>query len=793
MKTLTAKPALILIAMLVFFVALGEEVVRGNLKQAKIDDDMESARVAIAYINQMNYAYMVMETYHNVLAIREEYDKISLTRSDLTKIPSLSFSPGDGSEKNLKSMTDLILDMLDALDALKMIDEDYKRCQEVLEDNRRRAKKDMWGKIVASTPLALKHASEVIQKNSGKGDAYTVSAQAIVALAGDVIGGPVTAVMNYDKTLDEIRARFKDAKFTYERDKEKEVHKANKNLIKAESAFARYYKLKTEDVVNPDELKSLVETLKDSKKERVFSRLDSPEMRNHYQRFAPYWHYLASFAVQCTNHMVAVEAANRFFDDVYVGLAKNDHMVAKTAIAGVTALIAEKNYDKDKIDKDKVRKWLEKICSVNYNDTNPDYSLFCAEVYSRILNDSGKALGLLERANNNIERDFEEKLLNYRNKYSEGEIGIGEDDIPKDIELFRIRTLYNDILTANKNDLLKNIFDICANQTASSVEKLFYVGCVRVDDLWKEARKDVLAIKLRYANHWWANRFKVEIPVSWFLLGEVDAKVVFLKGTNEVARLDESIKDRTIRQHDAGVGSDIVTLTFICPRKRLRGVDSVKFVFDHKSWPIEITYKPSLAFDVQKGEDDRNKISEYVPVKIKFMGNEKDLVSPPENVKDIILCDKRKKHSAFLMPFQYGNTAYSTNFLTSISIDNNRAFEVAYTNPTPSNTGIDLVVNYYSRYGAKLCSVESSQKLKAGTGGTWKLPWPSDMLGSELPAHVLFQYHVDNEVWDRWVNEQGREQNAKPKFLDRIPTMEIEVKKEGLIPTVEIEIKKENE
>ena len=723
-------------------VAFCEEDAKGNLKQAKKDADREAVLDTIAYINQMNYAYMVMETYHNVLAIQEEYDKISLDQIDVTRIPP--FSHGN------KSMKALIAEMLDSLKALKMTEEDYKRCQEVLEDNRRRAKKDMWFKIIASAPLALKDAGEVIQKSAGKGDAYTVSAQAAATLAGDIVGGPVTAVMNYNKTLDELRARLKESKFSYERDKEKEVHKANKNLIDAETDFAKHFNLKSKDLVNPGEHQSLVEALKDSKKERVFTLLDTQEMRDHYQRFAPYWYYLASFAVQCKDNAVAIEAADSFFKE-YRGLVKVDPMVAKTAIAGVTALIAENSKDHEKI-----RKWLEKICDVNYNNANPDYSFFCADVYFRVLKEPQKALRLLEAANAKIEGVFENALITYRNKYSEGEVVIGEDDIPKDIELFRIRTLYNDILTANNrcDDLLRNISDICANQTASAIEKLFYIGCVRVDDLWKEAKKDVLAIKMHYVNHWWANRFKIEVPVSWFLLGEVNSKVVLLKGTNEVARLDESADDRTIRQNRAGVGSDIVTLTFICPRKKLRGVDSVKFVFNHKSWPIEIVYKPSIAFDVQEGKDDKTDISEYMPVKIKFMKEEKDLVSPPENVKDAIWRDTIKNHSAFLVPFQFGDTAYSTNFLSSMSIDNDRTFEVAYTNPTPSNTSIDLVVNYYNRYGARLCSVKSSNKLKAGSGGTWKLPWPSDMLGSELPAHVLFQYHVDNEVWNRWVREQ---------------------------------------
>ena len=442
--------------------------------------------------------------------------------------------------------------------------------------------------------------------------------------------------------------------------------------------------------------------------------------------------------------MVAIEAADTFFLE-YRGLIKVDPMVAQTAIAGVTALIATGSNDHAKI-----RSWLHKIRDVNYNSASPDYSYFCADVMYHVLNDSKSAQDILEQANAHVEDCFENALRTYRNKYSEGEISIGENDLPKDIDLIRIRTLYNDILAEKKNreDLSRNVLDICANQTASSIEKLFYIGRVRVEDIWKEAKKDVLAMKLRYVPHWRENRFKVEIPVSWFLLGEVESRVMLLKGTNVVARLCENVGERKIRQNDAGIGSDIVTMTFMCRQKALRGVDSVKFVFEHKSWPIEITYKPSLSFNVQAGMDTKNKVTEYTPVKISFMGEEKDLVNPPDNIKTIILGDKIEKYSHFVLPFQYGPIEYCTNFLTSVSIGANRNFEVAYTNPTPYQATIDLDVSYYSKYGARLCNVKSQQKITPASGGKWELAWPSDMNSSELPSYVFFQYHIDDSVYD---------------------------------------------
>ena len=87
--------------------ALGVEEVDRTLKDASSSVDRESALDTIAYINQMNYAFTVMNTYHNVIAIQDEYDKISLDRIDITRIPKFLY--------NEKAMLDLIKDMLDAL------------------------------------------------------------------------------------------------------------------------------------------------------------------------------------------------------------------------------------------------------------------------------------------------------------------------------------------------------------------------------------------------------------------------------------------------------------------------------------------------------------------------------------------------------------------------------------------------------------------------------------------------------------------------------------------------------
>lgn len=741
--------------------ALGVEEVDRTLKDASSSVDRESALDTIAYINQMNYAFTVMNTYHNVIAIQDEYDKISLDRIDITRIPKFLY--------NEKAMLDLIKDMLDALKAMKMNEDDYQFYQKKMEDSRRRAKKEMWIRLITAVPKVLSNVGGVIKDGlKSGGNPYAVAGEATLVLAGDLVGEPLSAILDYDKTMHELQAATEEGRFKYNQKKEKEVHEANKRLLDAEFQFVSEKRLQRADIVTPRELQALVDALKLGSSRRVYTLLDTSDMRNHFMRFAPYWYYLSSFAVDNKDWDVAIEASNKFFE-VYRGLVKVDPMVAQVAIACITAMVGKdvKNGAESvgAEEAGKIRKMLEKIRDVNYNNQNADYSYFCADIYYHILGDAKSALKVLGASNAYIEGSFEAKLIAYRNKYTKEEITMDESELPRDADLIRIRTLYNDILLGKKDLPLleKNSRDLCRNKTASSIEKLFCIGRVRISDLWQEAKNDVIAIKMRYLRpRARRNRFSVELPVSWFLLGDVQSEIELCKGDKAVHVIGESREDRKIRTNEAGIGSDIVTMTFYCKGKMLPGVDSVKLLFKHSSWPIEVTYKPSLAYDVQNGTGDDRK-TEYVPVKIVFMGEEKDLSSPPDNIRKSITNDVKKKHSHYLQPFQYGEVSYRTNFLNSLTIDQARNFKVAYTNPTPYKTSIELNVRYYTRYGALLCDVGTEEKVAKQSGGTWTLAWPSEMISSEIPAYVLFQYHVDDDVFAKWKKARAEEAKKSSK------------------------------
>lgn len=703
----------------------------------------------IAYINQMNYAYVVMKTYHNPLAVQEQYERIALDKIDITSIPDYEY--------NGKSVKDLILEMQTKLHDLAVADKDYAYYKECQEDSRKCKKKMLWFDLAMSAPMALKNAGDVIAKNSGKADGYTVSFEAICTLAGDLIGGPVKKVYDYQNEVENMRIANREHEFRYEASKEAAVHEANQALLKAEFDFAKNLGLRRSDIVSPDELQHLMDVLKIGEQDKVYKLLNTPDMKRHFDVFAPYWYYLALSAVSTRHFEVAVDSAEMFFKR-HRGLMKVDPMVAQAAVVEATALVGLECKDRSRLEA-----VLKKICDINYSNANSDQSYFCAEVLYRYLNDAENAQRVIEASIARLEGTFEQKLITYRNLYKEAKEEEKEKwrEIPNDIDLLRARNLYSEILQGRTDgDLRSKMMSIVASDTTSTLEKLFYVGKVRVDDLWAEAKKDILAIGLwHYRRSVRADSFYVEMPVSWFILGEVKPKISLRRGDETVKVLDEVFAERKIKANKAGVGADVVSIAFNS-KESLVGIDSVVLDFPHKSWPIQVVYKPSVDFNISKGRG-RSDMTAYIPVEITFMGQHKDLMTPTAAVEQAIRSGKLQDYSDFLTPFKFGEVKYGDKFLQNLSVDQNRTLHIAYTNPSPFQTSIELDVKYFTKFGAQMCHVEAEEKIYAKSGGEWELKWPEEVCGTELPALIYFQYYVDSGAWDWCKNMSYR---ARRKF-----------------------------
>ena len=76
-------------------VASAQGNAQSELEQSDIASsarDRECAKDTLAFINHLNYIYAVIKTYQNVVALQEEYDRLSLSELDITTIPSEEMS-----------------------------------------------------------------------------------------------------------------------------------------------------------------------------------------------------------------------------------------------------------------------------------------------------------------------------------------------------------------------------------------------------------------------------------------------------------------------------------------------------------------------------------------------------------------------------------------------------------------------------------------------------------------------------------------------------------------------------
>lgn len=736
------KSTTILASLFFCVTAAAQSTAPSELEQADnatATNRQELAKDTLAFINHLNYLYSVLKTYHNVVAVQEEYDRLSLSQVDITKIPS-------------DEMMVAVQKALSTLKDLKMNEDEYAFYMENIEDERMSERRQLFFKVAMSAPEAVKSGFETFK--AAKGGVHG-AALGVLDAGGTLVKESFGSFVEYQRKLDELRSKSKQYKFDFDKKKLESVFSYNDELVAAENKFARELNLNGSDIVTGDEVKDLIDCLKDENRRRIYDNLRTDAMKRHYASFPMFWFYLATTAVESGEWTDALAAAQRF-EKVNRGLVKVDPMAANVAIAKITAMVALGNPDKAE-----VKDCLERIRYVNMRDRYPDWSYFCASVYYEVLGDDSTAREVLRNLIGNLERRYESRLTKYRDLFDGGEVLVQENPIPVEINLLRARVLYKNILkesaTVGTDELVKTLAYVCSKSTTSSLEKLYYVGDVRVSDLWKIAEKDVLGIRPYYVrNRFKKNEIVVDVPVNWFLLGEVESRIALVRGGKRVAELKEEMKKRSIRKNPDGKGQSIVRLHYVSKAKEHTGVDAIILEFPHKSWPVEITYRPSAGFSLSM-DALKDAESAYTPVKAVFIGETRNLLEPPPDIQDYLRSTCRKDYSHVLVPFpkEGRRIEVNTNFIAYAEIGEGRELKIAYTNGTPQQGSIKFEVSSFSAFGAQSFHAEQEQKIKGNSGGVLALKWPDELAESELPSWLLIQYNVEHTVWDWWKNRKA--------------------------------------
>lgn len=567
-----------------------------EIEEAKKRD--EEARHTMAYVNYINSVIETIRTYNNVIVLREEYDAIN----NNLNIDSL-IQADEGVKASIKGITD-------ELEKLRIGDKEYKRFKDSITYRKAKAKRSAWlnftGKAADSVfdamGNAVQDASNVsISDLSGAAPPEVVAAKKIAEISKNLISGlkrivsaGITSYGEYKEAIDNIKDENERRRWQLNDEKLKRLHELNKEMLDKQYAWAEKYK-KSEKYsdkfrITPKEIGTFQEVLKETAgtdgltKDTYKVLLDWKERFPGYSR---YWYYLAMSAVEAGEAKVALEACAKY-EETNCGLFRDDKYTAGVAMAKVSALVME-----NQIQTNEIQRCLSIVKNKNWTLDDVDARYFCASIYAFVLNDRVSASRVLGATISRLKGKADTDLREYCDLFTPTESKIvSEDKTPYFFDLAKCRALQAQIDMAQlKKVPVDKLREICSRESTSALEKLYYVGKLRIMDLWEPAWEEIRGVNVQYCGVNNADSgFYVHLPISWMILGEVNPTIEFVSLWGEKECIKDQYGNRTLMEDR---GCRYVRMYFPCPRAKLPSVDRIVLNIDHVSWPVEIEYSPA--------------------------------------------------------------------------------------------------------------------------------------------------------------------------------------------------------
>lgn len=692
----------------------------------------------LLFLNHINYVVETLQTYQNALVLEQEYKTINPNNLNMNLIPN-------------ETIKDQVVKLLDAIYAMRNIQKDYDREKSKLERARINARRDMWMKFAqnaVSSGMASAQGSTPWEIGLGAGAA--------------ILGEAVSAYAEFEKAKREIQERGESNAFAYADQKESQMHEAYKSLVNLQYKFGAA-KDRTnggpsemdDEFTIPDKFrlsgenaKNLVKALKCDDFNNVYKELKDYKRLDAYTFFPTFWYYYAVIAYK-TGHLIDALAACRHFEAINRGLFRSDPMAAAVAMTEICVSVERKS-----IDANRIRALLEVIMKNDRECKNSDWEYFCASIYNQVLNDQPMACEILDAMIARLERQNKEKLVKYSDLFREKEKELAKEDedecqklrenffkehsVPEDSDLARAQILYRDILARNQDPLtMEYLRSVCIRNTTASLEKLYYVGSMKSEALWNIAKKDIERLNLRYEKYGKkTGEFVFEIPLTWFVLGDMTISMDLYQGSNKVDTVVETLGKRSITK---GLKEyDVVSIRIPCCPNMLNGKDSFAVRLPHKSWPVQILYMPNICYDIDQSLANGRE-ARYVPNTAEFSGEVRQLtIEDMDKVKDTILKWPLEQDWKRYF-FAYANKIpVRQDGIKEIEVKD-RSYVVHYENPDKLHRTLQLKILAFNRYGAKFCTLQSEVELAPEAKGELMVCWPDELKGCAQPAYCALE------------------------------------------------------
>ncbi len=725
----------------------------------------------LLFLNHINYVVATLASYQNALVLEQEYKTINPNNIDMNRIPN-------------EDIRDHIGMLLDAIYAMRNTEKTFEREKSKLERDRTNKKRDIW----------MNFAKNALLSGSEGATQGTNPASMVIGAGKAVLGEAISAYAEFEKAKREIQDKGQNAAFAYADQKEDAMHQTYKKLLSLQYKFgaAKDVKERTESSSETDDgftipdkfrlsgenAKNLVNALKNDDLDNVYKELKNYKRHVAYTFFPTFWYYYAVIAYK-TDHLEDALVACQHFNEINRGLFRSDPMAATVAMTEICISVEQK-----RVEMPRVRALLEVIMKNDRECNNSDWEYFCALIYSQVLNDQSMACEILAAMIARLERQNKNKLVQYSDLFKKEEEKIvkeknedkrqgfrenffTDNPVPEDSDLVRARMLYRDILARNKDPLtMEYLRGVCFKNTTASIEKLYYVGSMKSDTLWNVAKKDIERLSLRYERYdKKAGEFVFEIPLTWFILGDMTIALDLYQGTNKVDTIEEAFKKRSVIK---GIKEyDIVSIRIPCSPYKLNGKDSFAIRLPHKSWPVQILYMPDICYDIDQNLSN-NRDVRFVPSSVEFSGEIRHLAtSDVDKVKDAILkwpLEQDWKRYFFL---QKDKIQVGKDGIEEIDIKD-KSYTVYYENPVKQHRTLQLKILSFNQYGAKFCTLPFEVELAPNSKGEAILCYPDELKNCDQPAYCALEVKnyqtVANKFadkWNAWWSDEGEKEGKE--------------------------------
>ena len=710
----------------------------------------------LLFLNHINYVVQTLDTYQNSLVLEQEYKTICANNLNINRIPN-------------PEIKNALIDLLDAIYEMRRTEKDYMRAKEEIERNHADAKRDIWMKF-ACNALASGTSGAMAAKEGGP---WVMGLGAGKA----VLGEAVTAFAQFEQEKRKYQRQGRASIFAYEDGKEEAMHRQYKKLFNLQCRFGSDNSKESDNMLSgnfiiPDQyqlkganVETLVNALKGDDADGVFRELKFLKDHKAYAFFPTFWYYYSIIAYK-TEHIDDALEGCKHFNEINRGLFRSDPMAAAVAMTEASIMIERKQ-----IDKVRLEQLLKIILKNDWEGPNSDWEYFCACMYGNVLDNPKEAYEILGAMISRLERQNSSKLVEHVDLFTEKEnkieAGKKKDDekfaerenffadhpVPIDSDLVRARILLRQIMSKNKDPMTAEYLrEVCYKNTTSSLEKLYYVGLMKTDSLWKIAKEDVEKLTLRYHRlNKKSGMFIFELPMTWFILGDFKIVADLYQGTNKVCSLNESVKGRHMVKSLDRKEYDVAAIRIPCQPSLLNGKDSVVIRLPHKSWPVQVMYMPDINYDIDDYEKNDSCVT-FIPNKAVFMNeNEKrPLKYADMNAVKQKIANWPKEEGWNRIVYGFASEIRcNTGSVVSVSVTN-RSYLISCTNTVPLHRSIDLKVLTFNHYGAKFCTIGGELDLKPYAGVNILLDWPAELKGCLKPAYLAIESKEYRSTMNEW-------------------------------------------